>query len=140
MAMDIIGKDKKDISWQGLPEFLPEFQVQHVEKPEPSKENKSREYAINEKRNTLFQLLRQQVIYRNIVKLNREREKQISDKKVSDDLTSNLKVPIPLCMFSVSSDHQVDIQVDPKECDVSISFTAPFQIMDDKEILALKGL
>ena len=139
MAMDVIGKDKKDIHWQGLPEFLPEF-PQHAESSTHFKENKTRVDEINSKRKALFELLRQQVIYRNLVKSNREREKARSANSPNIDTSHFEKVSLPLCLVAVPPDSKVSIEIGPDERNASLSFSDPFQILDDKELLAKKGL
>ena len=130
MAMDIIRKDKKLIHWQGLPDLRTGT---GSEVGELEKEKTAREIEVNKKREALFKLLQQQVLFRNLVKHNREKQKR-------KGTPTKQTVSLPFCVVTYPGDTKVNIQVDPEQRDVLLQFDGAFQIYDDKDVLKKKNL
>mmetsp|Transcript_27733 Transcript_27733/g.43017 ORF Transcript_27733/g.43017 Transcript_27733/m.43017 type:complete len:331 (-) Transcript_27733:231-1223(-) len=128
MAMDIISKDKKDIFWQGLPEY----KSGDLEMLQREKDNRAEEVA--KKRELLLSLLKQEVLYRNLVKRNRENEKMSSSKRSKDN---GGKVALPFCVISSSDDTEIEFEMGQR--DVSLQFSGKFHVKDDKEIISNMG-
>lgn len=129
MAMDIIRKDKKLIHWQGLPDLRTGT---GSEVGELEKEKTAREIEVNKKREALFKLLQQQVLFRNLVKHNREKQKR-------KGTPTKQTVSLPFCVVTYPGDTNVNIQVDPEQRDVLLQFDGAFQIYDDKDVLKKKN-
>jgi len=81
MAMDVITKDKKDISWQGLPkgaggnkQSMSDRSRALIELERIEREKEKHVKDVKKKQLYLQQLLQQQVCYRNLVRHNEQHE------------------------------------------------------------------
>lgn len=128
MAMDIISKDKKDIFWQGLPEY----KSGDLEMLQREKDNRAEEVA--KKREILMSLLKQQILFRNLVKRNREREKTSNCKRSK---SNGGKVSLPFCVVSSSTDSEIEFETGQR--DVALHFLGHFHVKEDKEIISNMG-
>lgn len=128
MAMDIIGKDKKEISWKGLPSTA----AQDVELLR--REFQYRQQEVARKRANLRELLTQQVCFRNLVQRNLQR----ADEKI-DTKTDN-KIPLPFIVINTSSNAVIQCNMSRDLTDVMFDFSLPFEINDDNTILKRLGM
>ena len=123
LAMDIIAKDKKQISWRGLPSST-QHDLQILEQ-----EEQYRKGQVQIKRRALQQILTQQICFRNLVAHNKERE----------DLHAE-KVPLPFIVVNSHKEAVIHCNMAPDLNDVMFEFDRPFEINDDNSILMRLGM
>jgi len=128
MAMDIIGKEKKEISWKGLPTTA----AQDVELLQ--REVLYRQQNVARKRANLREQLTQQVCFRNLVQHNVRRKNDKIDTKVDN------KIPLPFIVVNTSSDAVIQCNMSRDLTDVMFDFSKPFEINDDNTILKRLGM
>jgi len=154
MAMDIISKEKKEIKWKGLPNSSQnDLEILHREKARRIKE-------LQRKRESLRELLVQQICYRNLVNRNREREAGEAKKQQQSPSSSDMgnrssdtsegapgsssgneeKIPVPFIVVNTSSQTVIQCEMGPDRTDVFFNFSKPFEINDDNEILKRLGM
>jgi len=122
-ALDIISKEKKEIRWKGLPNSAGhdldllqregEFRLQEVQR----------------KRESLRELLVQQVCFHNLVKHN------LKEAHKEDD-----KIPLPFIVVNTHSSAIIQCEMSPERTDVMFDFSMPFEINDDNAILKRLGM
>jgi len=117
MAMDIISKEKKDITWKGLPTGC----RQDIDSLR--KEVQTRQEKLQQKRDTLRELLVQQVCFRNLITHNHSRG-------MSDE-----KIPMPFVVVNTHSSAVIQCDMSRDRTDVMFEFSMPFEINDDNTIL-----
>lgn len=127
MAMDIISKDKKEITWKGLPTTA----HQDIEMLEREREYRRAEVA--RKREALKELVVQQVCFRNLVAHNQQRESMPVDK-------SDNKIPLPFIVVNTHSSAVIQCNMSRDFTDVMFDFSMPFEINDDNTILKRLGM
>ena len=128
MAMDIIYKDKKEISWKGLPTTASQdLEMLH-------RELSFRQSEVNRKRDALQELLMQQVCFRNLVEHNAKRQ------GTAMDVTKDNKIPLPFIVVNTSSSAVIQCNMSRDLTDVMFDFSMPFEINDDNTILKRLGL
>lgn len=128
MAMDIIYKDKKEISWKGLPTTASQdLEMLH-------RELSFRQSEVNRKRDALQELLMQQVCFRNLVDHNANRQ------GTTMDVTKDNKIPLPFIVVNTSSSAVIQCNMSRDLTDVMFDFSMPFEINDDNTILKRLGL
>jgi transcription factor Dp-1 len=136
MAMDIIVKDKKEISWKGLPTSASQdLDGLH-------RELWYRERAVSQKRETLRELLVQHVCFRNLVALNQSRrglKKPVGKQGKSGETEDNV-IPLPFIVINTSSQAVIQCHMSRDMTDVMFDFSKPFEINDDNTILKRLGL
>lgn len=125
MAMDIIVKDKKSITWKGLPTSA----SQDLEML--SREKEFRLQEVIRKRQALQELLIQQVCFRNLVEHNHS-EGPPSER--------NTKIPLPFIVVNTHSSAVIQCNMSRDLTDVMFDFSAPFEINDDNTILKRLGM
>lgn len=125
MAMDIISKDKKDIRWKGLPSNV------HHDLDMLQREQQFRKSEVDRKRESLRELLVQQVCFRNLVQHNQQREAAP---------TSEQKIPLPFIVVNTHSSAIIQCEMSPDRTDVMFDFSMPFEINDDNTILKRLGM
>ena len=125
MAMDIITKDKKAITWKGLPTAA------HQDISMLEREREFRQAEVLRKREALRELLVQQVCFRNLVAHNQAR--------VVDDKNDH-KIPLPFIVVNTSSSAVIQCTMSRGLTDVMIDFSMPFEINDDNTILKRLGM
>jgi len=128
MAMDIIGKDKKQISWKGLPTTA----AQDVELLQ--RECAYRQQEVARKRSNLRELLTQQVCFRNLVQHNKRRDGEMVDTAKDN------KIPLPFIVVNTSSNAVIQCNMSRDLTDVMFDFSMPFEINDDNTILKRLGM
>jgi transcription factor Dp-1 len=125
MAMDIISKDKKDIRWKGLPSNV------HHDLDMLQREGQFRRAEVERKRESLRELLVQQVCFRNLVQHNQARETAPSVEE---------KIPLPFIVVNTHSSAVIQCEMSPDRTDVMFDFSMPFEINDDNTILKRLGM
>ena len=162
MAMDIISKEKKEITWKGLPTAAKQ------DMDSMKKEIEYRQHQIAQKKEALKDLLIQQVCFRNLVQRNHQREmdqqRETTTKTTAATTTTTTQMPqssqsshpqkgvvvatttaprvlpdekIPLPFIVVNTNNSAVIQCDMSRdrTDVMFDFSLPFEINDDNTIL-----
>lgn len=117
MAMDIISKEKKEITWKGLPRGT------HRDIDSLDQEIEFRRGQVSRKREALRELLVQQVCFRNLVLHNRQRG------------PSDEKIPLPFIVVNTNSAAVIQCDMSRDRTDVMFDFSMPFEINDDNTIL-----
>jgi len=119
MAMDIIQKDKKAISWRGLPTSA------HADLEMLSREREFRAQQIAQKREQLRELLIQQVCFRNLMSHNQQRPPDAAERTI----------PLPFIVVNTHSSAVIQCNMSRELTDVAFEFSQPFEINDDNTIL-----
>ena len=130
MAMDIITKEKKEITWKGLPTGA----SQDVEMLE--KELDFRKQQLQKKRDALKELLIQQTSFRNLVQHNHQRPAEHSEQQPQQDN----KIPLPFIVVNTHSSAVIQCNMSRDLTDVMFDFSMPFEISDDNTILKRLGM
>ena len=123
MAMDIISKEKKEILWKGLPSNV------HHDLGLLKREGQYLESEIERKRESLRELLVQQVCFRNLVEHNRKSEHKDEEK-----------IPLPFIVVNTHSTAVIQCEMSSDRTDVMFDFSMPFEINDDNTILKRLGM
>lgn len=118
MAMDIISKEKKEITWKGLPTAAKQ------DMDSMKKEIEYRRYQIEQKRESLRDLLIQQVCLRNLVQRNHDR-----------GIVPDEKIPLPFIVVNTNQSAVIQCDMSGDRTDVMFDFSLPFEINDDNTIL-----
>jgi len=126
MAMDIISKDKKEITWKGLPTSA----AQDLEML--NRELMFRQAEVKRKRATVKELMTQQICFRNLVEHNHRRQEPLSK--------ADNKIPLPFIIVNTNSDAIIQCNMSRELTDVMFDFSMPFEINDDNTILKRLGL
>jgi hypothetical protein len=122
MAMDIIAKEKKDISWRGLPTAAKQ------DMDSLQKELDYRTYQLEQKKEALKEALVQQVCFRNLVSRNQRRG------------APEEKIPLPFIVVNTNSEAVIHCNMSRDRTDVMFDFSMPFEINDDNTILKKMGM
>jgi len=169
MAMDIITKDKKEITWRGLPGRRVQDHLgdgsgddkrnvnglsrrQRVQQLQD--ELAKRQEDIRRKRDCLKELMLQNVCFQNLLGRNHAREveemrhvsapnmcgEDAHDDKCDVKEIKNEKIPLPFIIVSTDSKAVVQCEMCPERTNVSFDFSLPFEINDDNEILKKLGM
>ena len=97
---------------------------------------------IHEKRQTLYEMLLQQIAFKNLVKRNKKEadsaflesiKKQIFKKKPD-------KLALPFIVAVTSKNAEIQCQIGEDELDYVLSFNEPLKILDDVDILRAIGM
>jgi len=123
MAMDIISKEKKEIRWKGLPSNA------HHDLDMLQRDVQFRTQELERKRDSLRELLVQQVCFRNLVEMNRRRESKEDER-----------IPLPFIVVNTHSSAVIQCEMSPDRSDVMFDFSMPFEINDDNTILKRLGM
>eukprot|EP00042_Codosiga_hollandica_P046518 m.490288 g.490288 ORF g.490288 m.490288 type:complete len:513 (+) comp57249_c1_seq1:316-1854(+) len=123
MAMNIIAKDKKEIRWIGLPTTS----QQEFERLEESK--KRIQERISKKREHLYDLVLQQIAFKNLIARNEARQ-----------LPEGATMQLPFIVVNTDKDTIIECQMTEDKSEYFFDFSAPFEIHDDIEILKRMGL
>lgn len=127
MAMDIIVKDKKDITWKGLPTSASQ------DADTMRRELAYRRQQIQKKHDSLAELLVQQVCFRNLAEHNQKRVEGSGTKPEN-------KIPLPFIVVNTSSSAVIQCNMSKDLTDVMFDFNMPFEINDDNTILKRLGM
>mmetsp|Transcript_10263 Transcript_10263/g.17463 ORF Transcript_10263/g.17463 Transcript_10263/m.17463 type:complete len:320 (-) Transcript_10263:47-1006(-) len=152
MAMDIITKDKKEITWRGLPGDQ-DFQdiglgsmnmisglsrSQRMQKLE--EERSLREEEVKKKKACLEELLVQNVCFQNLLGRNHGMEMQERQTRDVAARPKLEKIPLPLIVVNTNSRAVVQCEMTPDRTNVNFDFSLPFEINDDNQILKRLGM
>lgn len=129
MAMDIITKEKKAISWKGLPTS------EHADLDMLQREKEYRMAEVERKREALRELLVQQVCFRNLVDHNFQRSVEPQRENSEDH-----KIPLPFIVVNTHSSAVIQCNMSRDLTDVMFDFSQPFEINDDNTILKRLGM
>ncbi|KAL7574433.1 hypothetical protein ACA910_015806 [Epithemia clementina (nom. ined.)] len=128
MAMDIITKEKKAISWKGLPTSA------HADLDMLQREKEYLQQEVEVKKEALRELLVQQVCFRNLVAHNYERPVSAEEQK------KDHKIPLPFIVVNTNSSAVIQCNMSRDLTDVMFDFSQPFEINDDNTILKRLGM
>ena len=134
MAMDIISKQKKEITWKGLPTAA----KQDMESM--SKDIDYTESQIAQKKEALKDLLIQQVCFRNLVERNHQRKQQQQQQQQRPKQSIVEKIPLPFIVVNTNKSAMIDCDMSPNRTNVMFNFSLPFEINDDNTILKKMGM
>jgi transcription factor Dp-1 len=138
MAMDIISKDKKEITWKGLPSSA----SQDLEMLQ--RELHYQQQEVERKREALRELLVQQVCFRNLVDYNQRREKAEREETAAaeeeEEPKPDNKIPLPFIVVNTHSSAVIQCNMSRDLTDVMFEFSTPFEINDDNTILKRLGM
>jgi len=150
MAMDIITKDKKEITWHGLPGSqdcqsagLGSMNMisglsrsQRMQKLE--EERLARQEEVKRKKECLEELLVQNVCFRNL--LSRNHGMEMHERQMRNNAATPEKIPLPLIVVNTNSRTVVQCEMTPDRTNVNFDFSLPFEINDDNQILKRLGM
>mmetsp|Transcript_19439 Transcript_19439/g.41866 ORF Transcript_19439/g.41866 Transcript_19439/m.41866 type:complete len:303 (-) Transcript_19439:881-1789(-) len=134
MAMDIITKEKKEISWKGLPTSA------HADLDMLQREKEHRQQEVQRKREALRELLVQQVCFRNLMTLNQSRGAAPPAPDSNDTSNKDHKIPLPFIVVNTHSSAVIQCNMSRDLTDVMFDFSQPFEINDDNTILKRLGM
>jgi len=121
-ALNIISKEKKDITWNGLPT------AKKQDLQQMKKEIEKREQRLREKKEVLKELLVQKVSFHNLVNRN------VRTVMPRDH------IPLPFVVVNTHSSSVVQCDMSRDKTDVMLEFSMPFEINDDNTILKKMGM
>lgn len=128
MAMDIISKQKKEITWKGLPTAAKQ------DMDSMTKEIEYRRHQIDQKKEALKDLLTQQVCFRNLVQRNQQREKSSQQSRPKLGIPDE-KIPLPFIVVNTNQLAVIQCDMSRDRTNVMFDFSLPFEINDDNTIL-----
>ena len=137
MAMDIITKEKKEITWKGLPTAA----TQDLDMLQRELDFRKRE--VQKKRDALLELLVQQVCFRNLVLHNQRRELEqavAAAPPQQQQQKPDNKIPLPFIVVNTHSSAVIQCNMSRDLTDVMFDFSMPFEINDDNTILKRLGM
>lgn len=127
MALDIIAKNKKDITWKGLPTETIQNSVYLVQ------EKENRLNSVKGKLLALQEIIMQEVAIKRLVKRNQDMENKYGAPPV------NSFVNLPFMAISTNEDTAVDIEISEDQKQYGLSFNDKFSVVDDTELLKSMG-
>lgn len=127
MALDIIAKNKKDITWKGLPTGTIQNSVYLVQ------EKENRLNSVKRKLLALQEIIMQEVAIKRLVKRNQDMENKFGAPPV------NSFVNLPFMAISANEDTAVDIEISEDQKQYGLSFNDKFSVVDDTELLKSMG-
>lgn len=125
MAMDIIAKEKKNITWRGLPTNAQQ------EADRLQMDADERQHRIEGKRLQLQELLTQQISFKHLLQRNRAS---------ANAAPEHSRVHLPFIIVNTSKQTVIDCEMAEDKHDIFFNFSMPFEIHDDNEILKRMGL
>ncbi|XP_077516381.1 transcription factor Dp isoform X2 [Amblyomma americanum] len=128
MAMNIISKEKKEIRWLGLPTNS----AQECQRLELEKQRRLEQIAA--KRQQLYDLLLQQIAYKNLV----ERNKALERNRQAPAPAST--IPLPFIIINTNKQNVIDCSISSDKSEYLFHFDGTFEIHDDIEVLKRMGL
>ena len=158
MAMDIITKNKKEITWRGLPGSTVQDHLgdgsgnsddkrkvnglsrcQRVQQLQV--EVKKRQEDIRKKKECLQELMVQNVCFQNLLGRNYTRDfAKYAQSADAHEADKNEKIPLPFIIINTDSKAVVQCEMCTRRTNVSFDFNLPFEINDDNEILKRLGM
>lgn len=132
MAMDIISKQKKEITWKGLPTAA----KQDMESM--SKDIEYTEAQLARKKETLKDELTQQVCFRNLVQRNHQRNPHPMSHPAAKQNEKHIR--LPFIVINTNKDATLNCDMAPDRTNVMFDFSLPFELKDDNTILKKMGM
>ncbi|XP_030636299.1 transcription factor Dp-1b [Chanos chanos] len=129
MAMNIISKDKKEIKWIGFPTNSAQ------ECRELEAERQRRLERIKQKQAQLQELILQQICFKNLVRRNREMEKEANRSP-----PVNSVINLPFIIVNTSRRTVIDCSISNDKYEYLFNFDNMFEIHDDIEVLKRMGM
>ena len=142
MAMRIIAKDKKLISWQGLAMAQSTQTDEDVNQMRTAIQEKRR--ALEEKRKILMEIKEQDRKQSFIVERNRMNDTIPGMEYDCLSLPQSMmplhqqypdRIGIPYILVSAPKDTNIELEMDENQEDICFTFNSAFAIFDDREIL-----
>lgn len=127
MALDIIAKNKKDITWKGLPTGSIQNSVYLVQ------EKENRLNSVKRKLLALQEIIMQEVAIKRLVKRNQEMETEFGPPP------NNTFVNLPFMAISSNEDTAVEVEVSEDQKQYGLNFNDKFSVVDDTELLKSMG-
>lgn len=127
MALDIIGKNKNDITWKGLPTGSIKNSVYLVQ------EKENRLNSVKRKLLALQEIIMQEVATKRLVKRNQETEEEFGPPP------NNSFVNLPFMAISANEDTTVEVEISEDQKQYGLSFNDKFSVVDDTELLKTMG-
>lgn len=127
MALDIIAKNKKDITWKGLPTGSLQNSVYLVQ------EKENRLNSVKRKLLALQEIIMQEVAIKRLVKRNQDMETEFGPPP------KNTFVNLPFMAISSNEDTAVEVEISEDQKQYGLSFNDKFCVVDDTELLKSMG-
>ncbi|VVC38624.1 Transcription factor DP, C-terminal,Winged helix-turn-helix DNA-binding domain,E2F/DP family, winged-helix [Cinara cedri] len=127
MALDIITKNKKDITWKGLPTGSIQNSVYLVQEKENRLNNVKRKLL------ALQEIIMQEVAVKRLVKRNQDMENEFGPPP------KNTFVNLPFIAISASEDTVVEVEISEDQKQYGMNFNDKFSVIDDTELLKSMG-
>lgn len=127
MALDIIVKNKKDITWKGLPTGSIQNSVYLVQ------EKENRLNSVKRKLLALQEIIMQEVAIKRLVKRNQETENEFGPPP------NNTYVNLPFMAISANEDTTVEVEISEDQKQYGLNFADKFSVVDDTELLKSMG-
>ncbi|KAJ1520220.1 hypothetical protein ONE63_004430 [Megalurothrips usitatus] len=128
MAMNIISKEKKEIRWLGLPTNS----VQECTSLERDKHLIGE--RIKQKTQQLYELILQQISFKNLVERNRGQESKYGIP------APNTAIQLPFIIVNTSKKTVIDCRISNDKMEYLFNFDDKFEIHDDIEVLKRMGM
>ncbi|XP_025420681.1 transcription factor Dp-like [Sipha flava] len=127
MALDIIAKNKKDITWKGLPTGSIQNSVYLVQ------EKENRLNSVKRKLLALQEIIMQEVAIKRLVKRNQDMETEFGPPP------KNTFVNLPFMAISSNEDTAVEVEISEDQKQYGLNFNDKFSVVDDTELLKSMG-
>jgi transcription factor Dp-1 len=135
MAMGIITKEKKKITWIGLPGGLQAVNSS-ADMRQLQRERTARAESLSAKKQALSDLLVHQVCFKNLVARNSASQEQQGN---GGPPAAN-RLVAPFVIVATTPDTILNCEMSADKTHVNFDFTAPFAIHEDKEVMKLMQL
>lgn len=127
MALDIIVKNKKDITWKGLPTGSLQNSIYLVQ------EKENRLNSVKRKLLALQEIIMQEVAMKQLVKRNQDNENEFGPPP------HNTFVNLPFIAISADEDTTVEVEISEDQKQYDLNFNDKFSVVDDTELLKSMG-
>lgn len=128
MAMNIINKEKKEISWVGLPSNA------HQEYTNLEQEKKRRLQSIRDKTRVLQELIMNQISFKSLAARNKQHE------VVHGIPSQNSYIQLPFIVVNTNKKTIIDCSISHDKMEYHFHFNDKFEIMDDLDVLKKIGM
>jgi len=127
MALDIIAKNKKDITWKGLPTGSLQNSVYLVQ------EKENRLNSVKRKLLALQEIIMQEVAIKRLVKRNQDTENEFGPPP------KHALVDLPFMTISANEETTIEIEISDDQKQYGLYFNDKFSMVDDTELLKSMG-